>query len=56
MEVSGSHQQLYLWLGIHAIVGWVGPRTDLDAVDKNKLFPLQGIENDSPSTLPEAYR
>jgi hypothetical protein len=28
-----------LWIG-----GWVGHRTDLDAVENRKILPLQGIE------------
>jgi hypothetical protein len=31
--------------GTHCIGGWMGPRSDLDAVEKRKnLFPLLGIE------------
>jgi hypothetical protein len=30
--------------GTHWIGGWVGPRTGLDAVEKRKILPLQGLE------------
>jgi hypothetical protein len=30
--------------GTHWIGGWVGPRADLDAVEKRKILSLPGIE------------
>jgi hypothetical protein len=40
--------------GTHSIGGWVGPRAGLDAVEKRKILPLEGVEP-RPST-PSLYR
>jgi hypothetical protein len=31
--------------GTHLIGGWVGPRADLDTVEKRTILPLPGIES-----------
>jgi hypothetical protein len=41
-------------LGTHWVGGWVGPRVDLDAVEKRKVLLLQGFEP-GPSS-PSLYR
>jgi hypothetical protein len=34
--------------GTYCIGGWVGCRVDLDAVEKRKILPMPGIEQDRP--------
>jgi hypothetical protein len=36
------------------VAGWVGPRADLDVVEKRKILPLVGIEPGPFSPLPVA--
>jgi hypothetical protein len=45
--VSFTPRPLYPWKiapGTHWKVGWVGPRTSLDNVEKRKFLALQGLE------------
>jgi hypothetical protein len=42
-EWSASFPGCFI-LGTHWIGGWVGPRTDLDEVERRKLLPLPGLE------------
>jgi hypothetical protein len=35
--------------GTHSIGGWVGPRADLDAVEKRKLFPYWELNSGHPA-------
>jgi hypothetical protein len=37
--------------GTHWIGGWVGPRTDLDDVEKRKILPLPGLQAVQPVAI-----
>jgi hypothetical protein len=40
--------------GTHCIGGWVGPRTDLDVMEKRKILPCQEGNTDSLAVQPVA--
>jgi hypothetical protein len=42
--------------GIHWIGGWVGPRIDLDDVERRKILPLSGLESRPSTFQPVASR
>jgi hypothetical protein len=42
--------------GIHRIVGWVGPRTGLDEVEKRKFLPYRDSNFDPSVVQPVASR
>jgi hypothetical protein len=52
----GSFILLEIATATHWIKGWVGPRVDLDAVERRKILPLPGIEPQRPARNPSLYR